>query len=130
MVAVVFMPRPWATRMTSSQVSVGILCGLMAVRTRSTRTSAPPPGRLSRPAAWSRVSVSSTLRSLCLAMWTISGGDSEWMWIGYLALMPLKTSSNQQMSRSGWRPPCIMIAVPPSSSVSSILRWMSSSARR
>src|SRR5450759_3359360 len=31
-VAVVFMPRPWATRITSSHVSVGILCGLMAVR--------------------------------------------------------------------------------------------------
>ena len=44
MVAVVFMPRPWATRITSSHVSVGILCGLMAVRTRSTSTSAPPPG--------------------------------------------------------------------------------------
>ena len=130
MVAVVFMPRPWATRMTSSHVSVGILCGLMAVRTRSTSTSAPPPGRLSRPAAWSRVSVSSTLRSLCFAMWTISGGESEWMWIGYSALMPLKTCSNQQMSRSGCRPPCIMIAVPPSSSVSSILRWMSASASR
>ena len=82
MVAVVFMPRPWATRMTSSQVSVGILCGLMALRTRSTRTSAPPPGSESRPAARRRRSVSSTLRPLCLAMCTISGGESEWMWIG------------------------------------------------
>src|SRR5665647_2953567 len=76
-VAVVFMPRPWATRITSSHVSVGILCGLMAVRTLSTRISAPPPGKLSRPAARRRRSVSSMLRSLVVAMWTISGGESE-----------------------------------------------------
>src|SRR5665647_92948 len=76
-VAVVFMPRPWATRITSSHVSVGILCGLMAVRTLSTRISAPPPGKLSRPAARRRRSVSSMLRSLVVAMWTISGAESE-----------------------------------------------------
>ena len=65
-VAVVRMPSPCATRMTSSHVSVGILCGLISLRTRSTRTSAPPPGSEARPAACRRRSVSSIVSPLCL----------------------------------------------------------------
>ena len=126
MVAVVFMPRPWATRMTFSHVSVGILCGLMAVRTRSTRISAPPPG-----SAVEAGGVEPRQRLLHGQVALLRDVHdlrrrSQWMWIGYLALMPRNTSSNQQMSRSGCSPPCIMMAVPPSASVSSILRWMSS----
>ena len=86
MVAVVFMPRPCATRMTSSQVSVGILCGLISPRTRSTSTSAPPPGSESRPAARRRRSVSSIARPLCRAMWTTSGGERQCRWSLRVAL--------------------------------------------
>ncbi len=43
---------------------MGILCGLISRRTRSTSTSAPPPGSESRPAACRRRSVSATVRPL------------------------------------------------------------------
>ena len=82
MVAVVLMPSACASRMTSSQAAVGILCGLISRRTRSTSTSAPPPGSESRPAACRRRSVSATVRPLWAAMWATSGGESEWMWMG------------------------------------------------
>ena len=55
-VAVLRPPSSCQTRFTLSQSSVITLPRVIAVRTRSTRISAPPPGRLPRPAAFSRSS--------------------------------------------------------------------------
>ncbi len=62
----VFKPSSWAVRMTPSHSSVVALRGEIISRTRCTRTSAPPPGMLSRPAscsAWitSRTDILKTL---------------------------------------------------------------------
>ena len=51
MVAVLSMPMEWAHSITWSQSSVMIFLGLTFWRISSTRISAPPPGRLSSPAA-------------------------------------------------------------------------------
>ena len=44
-------PWPWASRWTSSQTSAGTLRSAMILRTRGLKTSAPPPGIVSWPAA-------------------------------------------------------------------------------
>ena len=68
--------------MTSSQSAVLPLAMPMIWRTRSERTSAPPPGIESRPAAISRRSVCSVVRFDTLSMCLISAGDSPWIQIG------------------------------------------------
>ena len=50
-VALVRMPWPCASRWTSSQTSAGTLRSAMILRTRGLKTSAPPPGIVSWPAA-------------------------------------------------------------------------------
>src|SRR5660397_231649 len=64
MVAVVDIPSPCASRMTSSQGSVRVFRGATSFRTRSTSISAPPPGNESNPAACSRMRVSLTVSPL------------------------------------------------------------------
>ena len=62
-VAVLSMPIVCAVFMMRSQSAVMIFFGAILLRMRSTRISAPPPGRLSSPAACSRFNVSSTERA-------------------------------------------------------------------
>ena len=47
-------PMEWATRWASSHSSVSILSGQRTARTPSSRISAAVPGRVARPAAFSR----------------------------------------------------------------------------
>ena len=58
-VAVLMPPSSCQTRCTFSQSSVSTLPRVIALRTRSTRISPPPPGKLPSPAAFNR---SSTVR--------------------------------------------------------------------
>ena len=51
-------PSSCQTRRTLSQSSVSTLPRVIALRTRSTRISPPPPGRLPSPASFSRSSTS------------------------------------------------------------------------
>ena len=80
-VAVVDMPRLCAWRITSSHSEDFVFFGAMISRTRSTRTSPPPPGTESRPESRSRDSVSQTVSFERLAMCWISGGESACRWI-------------------------------------------------
>ena len=80
-VAVLSMPMLCAVRMSASQSSVMIFFGLTRCRTRSTRISAPPPGRLSSPAACRRSSVSRTESPACRAKCWISVAVNEWITI-------------------------------------------------
>ena len=86
----------------SSQSSVRTLPRVIALRTRSTRISPPPPGRLPRPAAFSR---SSTVRSgslETLVKWWISGGLKPWrLTCGKRALMSRSSSSYHSSLKRG-----------------------------
>ena len=81
MVAVVDMPRRWASRMTPSHSAVFVFFGAMILRTRSTSTSPPPPGSESRPESRSRESVSAVVSFERREMCWISGGESACRWI-------------------------------------------------
>ena len=104
-VAVDRPPSSCQTRWTFSQSSVITLPRVIALRTRSTRISAPPPGRLPSPAALSR---SSTVRSGSLATfvkWWISGGLNPWtLTCGKCALMSRSSSSYHSSFRCGMQP--------------------------
>ena len=80
-VAVVDMPSRCAWRITPIHSLLFVFLGAMIARTRSTRTSPPPPGSESRPASRRRVSVcgmsSFERREMCCT----SGGESACRWI-------------------------------------------------
>ena len=59
-------------RCMCSQISAGSLPGATILRTRGAKTSAPPPGSVSRPAATSSCSTSSCVRPESFVMWWIS----------------------------------------------------------
>ncbi len=80
-VAVVDMPSLWAWRITSSHSDDFVFFGAMMSRTRSTRTSPPPPGIESSPESRRRESVSHTVSFERRAMCWISGGESACRWI-------------------------------------------------
>ena len=62
MVALERRPSRWAARWTSSQVSASALPGQICRADRGAKISAPPPGRLPRPAAMSSSSTAATGR--------------------------------------------------------------------
>ena len=59
-------------RCVCSQYSAGSLPGATILRTRGAKTSAPPPGSVSSPAATSSFSTSSCVRPESFVMWWIS----------------------------------------------------------
>ena len=66
----------------------------MISRTRSDRTSAPPPGIESSPAAISRRTVSSVVRLETLQMCFTSAGESPWIQSsGYVPFIQRNSSS-------------------------------------
>ncbi len=66
------IPMPCAISWISSQRSCPIFSGYIAFRTRSEKTSAPPPGMVCNPASCSRRSTSSTDVRVRLAKKSIS----------------------------------------------------------
>ena len=73
----------------------------MRWRTSSSRISAPPPGRESRPASRSRESVSYKFRPLTSAMFTISGAEKQWHQMSKRFLIERSRSSYHSILRSG-----------------------------
>ena len=71
------MPMAWQVRCTSIQSFTDDFSRLMRFRTSSSRISAPPPGRESRPASRRRHKVSCSDKPLTLAILTISGAEKQ-----------------------------------------------------
>ncbi len=74
-VADVFNPSSWATRITRSQSSPLHLPRPILRRTRGAKISPPPPGIVSRPAAWNRRMISRTSMPKNRSNSTNSGGE-------------------------------------------------------
>ena len=123
--ALVDMPSLWASRMTPSHRTVFVFLGAMIVRTRSTSTSPPPPGSESRPEV---AQPRERLRDgqLRAARDVLDLGRRERVQVDLVARLDAREEvpSYHSMPRSGWWPPCISTAVPPSASVSSIFLWI------
>jgi hypothetical protein len=76
MVAVVDIPIRCASRMIPSHSALVVFFGLMILRTRSTRISAPPPGSESSPASRRRVRATGIVTFERRAACWISEGES------------------------------------------------------
>ncbi len=72
-------PRLWAISMISSHRSPDSFSGAIALRGRAGSSSAPAPANESRPAAWIRLTASSTLTFEIRAMCSTSDAPREWM---------------------------------------------------
>ena len=126
MVALVFMPRLCATRITVSHSSPVHLPRPILRRTVGAKISPPPPGTLSRPALCRR---SITKRSFASSVspgglkkrtnsMNSGGLNACACTCGKRCLMAPSSSSYQPSGRSGCMPPCIRICVPPMSTSS------------
>jgi len=121
MVAEVFIPSSWATRMVVSQASASHLPMPILRRTAGAKISPPPPGMESRPAfricrmtPRSFVSSESPGGSKKCTNSTSSGGLKAWTCsAGNRSLIASSSSRYQASGRSGFMPPCMRICVPP-----------------
>ncbi len=123
MVAVVRIPRACASAITAAHCGQPILFGEISRRTASTRTSAPPPGSESRPAACSRRRRLGHGQPGSLGdVDDLGRGEGMDLHLREARLDLRETaSSNQSMFSSGCSPPCISSWVPPWSTSSCTL---------
>ena len=88
----------------------------------TTRISAPPPGKVPSPAAFSRTNTSQIDSPESMAIWSISGGLKPCtLSCGKRSLMSRSNCSYQSILSVGCIPPCRRICLPPRAIVSSNL---------